>query len=146
MFFEPASLANWVYFRERTQGNSRKRQGIEGRVAYRYRRAQAVSTGYDRALVTIVDANLTTLITAYFLFQIGSGPVRGFGIVLAVGIVASMGFLLVVGMSRPGGLAYYLTVSEFIAAPWSISNAFASCAPSAVGAIDSSSTTERSSS
>ena len=52
--------------------------------------AQAVMTGYDRALVTIIDSNLTTLITAYFLFQIGSGPVRGFGITLAVGIVASM--------------------------------------------------------
>jgi SecD/SecF fusion protein len=52
--------------------------------------AQSIATGYDRALVTIVDANLTTLITAYFLFQIGSGPVRGFGITLAVGIVASM--------------------------------------------------------
>jgi len=52
--------------------------------------AQAVSTGYDRALVTIVDSNLTTLITAYFLFQIGSGPVKGFGITLAIGIIASM--------------------------------------------------------
>jgi len=52
--------------------------------------AQAITTGYDRALVTIIDANLTTLITAYFLFQIGSGPVRGFGITLAIGIIASM--------------------------------------------------------
>jgi len=52
--------------------------------------SQAISTGYDRALVTIVDSNLTTLITAYFLFQIGSGPVRGFGITLAIGIIASM--------------------------------------------------------
>ncbi len=52
--------------------------------------AQAVETGYDRALVTIIDANLTTLITAYFLFQIGSGPVRGFGITLAIGILVSM--------------------------------------------------------
>ncbi len=51
---------------------------------------QAIRTGYDRALVTIIDANLTTLITAYFLFQIGSGPVRGFGITLAIGIIASM--------------------------------------------------------
>ena len=40
--------------------------------------AQAVTTGYDRALITIIDSNLTTLITAYMLFQIGSGPVRGF--------------------------------------------------------------------
>jgi len=52
--------------------------------------AQALAAGYDRALVTIVDANLTTLITAYFLYQIGSGPVRGFGVTLAVGIVISM--------------------------------------------------------
>jgi SecD/SecF fusion protein len=52
--------------------------------------AQAVETGYDRALVTIIDANLTTLITAYFLFQLGSGPVRGFGITLAIGILVSM--------------------------------------------------------
>jgi len=52
--------------------------------------SQAVETGYDRALVTIIDANLTTLITAYFLFQIGSGPVRGFGITLAIGILVSM--------------------------------------------------------
>ena len=52
--------------------------------------AQAVMTGYDRALVTIIDSNLTTLITAYMLFQIGSGPVRGFGITLAIGILASM--------------------------------------------------------
>ncbi len=51
---------------------------------------QAIGIGFDRALVTIVDANLTTLITAYFLFQIGSGPVRGFGITLAIGIIASM--------------------------------------------------------
>ncbi|MGH7163260.1 MAG: protein translocase subunit SecD [Planctomycetota bacterium] len=52
--------------------------------------SQAVAAGYDRALVTIVDSNLTTLITAYFLFQMGSGPVRGFGVTLAVGIVVSM--------------------------------------------------------
>ncbi len=52
--------------------------------------AQAIESGYDRALVTIIDSNLTTLITAYFLFQIGSGPVKGFGVTLAIGIIASM--------------------------------------------------------
>jgi SecD/SecF fusion protein len=52
--------------------------------------AQAVALGFERALVTIIDANLTTLITAYFLFQLGSGPVKGFGVTLAIGIVASM--------------------------------------------------------
>jgi len=62
-----------------------KEEKAKGRTA-----AQAVATGYDRALVTIIDANITTLITAYMLFQIGSGPVRGFGITLAIGIIASM--------------------------------------------------------
>jgi cytochrome c-type biogenesis protein CcmE len=38
-------------------------------------------------------------------------------LLLGVGIVASMGFLLIVGMNRPGGLAYYLSVSEFVQAP-----------------------------
>jgi len=52
--------------------------------------AQSLSAAYDRALVTIVDSNLTTLITAYFLFQMGSGPVRGFGITLTLGILVSM--------------------------------------------------------
>jgi len=52
--------------------------------------AQAIGLGYERALVTIIDANLTTLITAYFLFQLGSGPVKGFGVTLAIGIIASM--------------------------------------------------------
>jgi SecD/SecF fusion protein len=52
--------------------------------------AQSLNAAYDRALVTIVDSNLTTLITAYFLFQMGSGPVRGFGITLTIGILVSM--------------------------------------------------------
>lgn len=50
---------------------------------------QAFTTGYQRAFWTIFDANLTTLITAYILYTFGTGPVKGFAIVLSIGIVAS---------------------------------------------------------
>ena len=50
----------------------------------------AVDAGYSRALTTIWDANITTLIAAILLFAFGSGPVRGFAVTLAVGIVTSM--------------------------------------------------------
>ncbi|MHC5010464.1 MAG: protein translocase subunit SecD [Planctomycetota bacterium] len=51
---------------------------------------RAVSEGYDRAFTTIVDANVTSLITAILLYAYGSGAVRGFAITLAIGLVASM--------------------------------------------------------
>jgi preprotein translocase subunit SecD len=50
----------------------------------------AITTGFDRALVTILDANITTFFVAIILFSFGSGPVQGFAITLAVGIVTSM--------------------------------------------------------
>ena len=50
----------------------------------------AVEAGYRRALTTIVDANVTTLIAAILLFEFGSGPVKGFAVTLAIGIVTSM--------------------------------------------------------
>lgn len=50
----------------------------------------AIHSGFDRALATIVDANLTTLIVGIILFTIGSGPVRGFAITLCIGILTSM--------------------------------------------------------
>ncbi len=49
----------------------------------------AVDTGFEQALSAIVDANLTTLITAIILFQFGTGPVRGFAVTLVIGIIAS---------------------------------------------------------
>ena len=49
----------------------------------------AVDEGFQHALSAIVDANLTTLITALILFQFGTGPVRGFAVTLSIGIVAS---------------------------------------------------------
>ncbi len=51
---------------------------------------RAVSEGYARAFTTIVDANVTSLITAFFLYQFGSGPVRGFAVTLMIGLLVSM--------------------------------------------------------
>jgi len=50
----------------------------------------AVEAGYARAFVTILDANLTTLITALVLYRFGTGPIRGFAVTLSIGILASM--------------------------------------------------------
>lgn len=52
--------------------------------------ARAIDLGYEKALSAIVDANLTTFITAAILFAVGSGPVRGFAITLGLGIVTSV--------------------------------------------------------
>ena len=52
--------------------------------------AQAVQAGYDRAFLTILDANVTTLFVALILLSIGSGPVAGFAVTLSIGIVTSM--------------------------------------------------------
>lgn len=50
----------------------------------------AIDAGYDRALTTIIDANVTTIIAALVLYQFGTGPIRGFATVLFWGIVISM--------------------------------------------------------
>jgi preprotein translocase subunit SecD len=50
----------------------------------------AISSGYARALSTIVDANITTLIAALVLFMFGTGPIKGFAITLSIGIMVSM--------------------------------------------------------
>lgn len=50
----------------------------------------SIMAGFDRAFVTILDSNLTTLIVAVILFAIGSGPVKGFAVTLAIGIITSM--------------------------------------------------------
>ncbi len=52
--------------------------------------ARAIELGYDRAMSAIVDANLTTIITAAILWFVGSGPVRGFATTLGIGIVTSV--------------------------------------------------------
>jgi preprotein translocase subunit SecD len=52
--------------------------------------AAAVDTGFNKALWTILDANITTLITAIVLFEYGSGPIKGFAVTLSVGILTSV--------------------------------------------------------
>ena len=51
---------------------------------------QAVQLGFDRALRTILDAHVTTLISAAFLFQFGTGPIKGFAVTLMVGLIANL--------------------------------------------------------
>jgi SecD/SecF fusion protein len=55
-----------------------------------------IVSGYNRAFLTILDANITTLITALILFQFGTGPVRGFATTLSIGILASLFTAIVV--------------------------------------------------
>ena len=50
----------------------------------------AVEAGYDRATLTILDANVTTLIAALVLFQFGTGPVKGFAVTLSLGVISSL--------------------------------------------------------
>ena len=50
----------------------------------------AVNAGFGKAILTIVDSNLTTIIAAAFLFLFGRGPVRGFAVTLAIGLIANM--------------------------------------------------------
>jgi preprotein translocase subunit SecD len=52
--------------------------------------ARAIELGYERALSAIIDANITTFITAVVLFTVGAGPVRGFAITLGIGIITSV--------------------------------------------------------
>jgi len=50
----------------------------------------AIKAGYEKALSTIIDANVTTLIAAVVLFSIGSGAVKGFAVTLTIGLLTSM--------------------------------------------------------
>ncbi len=67
----------------------------------------AIDAGYRRALTTIIDSNLTTLLAAIFLYSFGSGPIKGFAVTLSIGIVTSMfsaimltRFLIILWLSR----------------------------------------------
>jgi preprotein translocase subunit SecD len=50
----------------------------------------SIDLGYEKALSSIIDSNVTTLIAALFLFQFGTGPIRGFAVTLTIGLLASM--------------------------------------------------------
>ena len=50
----------------------------------------AIDSGFSKALKTILDANITTIIAAIVLFQFGTGPIKGFAVTLIIGIIASV--------------------------------------------------------
>ena len=65
----------------------------------------AIHAGFERAVATILDANLTTLIVALILYAVGTGPIKGFAVTLSVGIVTSM-FTAIVGTRAMVNLIY----------------------------------------
>ncbi|MFF6906619.1 protein translocase subunit SecD [Streptomyces sp. NPDC012389] len=90
----------------------------------------ALTTGFQKAFSAVADSNITTLLAAGLLFFLGSGPVKGFGVTLAIGVIASMFSALVIaralteiaagsrfvsdyrgvnGIARPGSVRTWLT-------------------------------------
>ncbi len=65
----------------------------------------AIQSGYEKAFSTIADANITTLIAAIVLYGMGTGPIKGFAITLAIGIVSSM-FTAIMGTRAVINLIY----------------------------------------
>jgi preprotein translocase subunit SecD len=59
----------------------------------------SIHAGYERAFLTIVDTNITTLIAGIALFLFGTGPIRGFAVVLCLGILTSMFSAIMVSRS-----------------------------------------------
>ncbi|MBD3646569.1 MAG: protein translocase subunit SecD, partial [Pseudomonadales bacterium] len=66
---------------------------------------KAIDSGFERAFVTIMDANLTTLLVAVILYSIGTGPVKGFAVTLSIGILTSM-FTAIMGTRAIVNLIY----------------------------------------
>ena len=65
----------------------------------------AIHSGYERAVSTILDANLTTLIVAVILYAVGTGPIKGFAVTLSIGILTSM-FTAIMGTRAIINLIY----------------------------------------
>lgn len=63
---------------------------IREELANGVRPKSAIVAGFDRAFSSIFDANITTLLVAFILFAIGTGPIKGFAVTLAIGIVSSL--------------------------------------------------------
>ena len=86
--------ANVLIF-ERIREEIRNNQAIQS----------AIDAGYNKAIITISDANITTLIAAVVLFAMGSGPIKGFAITLSIGILTSM-FTAIMGTRAVVNLVY----------------------------------------
>jgi len=65
----------------------------------------AIHAGFERAVATILDANITTLIVAVILYAVGTGPIKGFAVTLSLGILTSM-FTAILGTRALINLIY----------------------------------------
>lgn len=74
----------------------------------------AMDAGFDRALITIMDSNITTLMAALILFYLGTGPVKGFAVTLALGVILSMISAVIVTKY----MLHFLIYSNFTKNPW----------------------------
>lgn len=89
--------------------NSRIKEELENNFSPQ----KAISQGYDRAFITILDSNITTLLVTFILFVIGTGPVKGFAVTLSIGIICSM-FTAIVGTRALVNLVYGGRIVESI--------------------------------
>lgn len=74
----------------------------------------AMASGFDRALITIMDSNITTLMAAAILFYLGTGPVKGFAVTLALGVLLSMITAVIVTKY----MLRFLIYSNMTKTPW----------------------------
>lgn len=74
----------------------------------------AMASGFDRALITIMDSNITTLMAAAILFYLGTGPVKGFAVTLALGVLLSMITAVIVTKY----MLHFLIFSNITKNPW----------------------------
>jgi preprotein translocase subunit SecD len=73
----------------------------------------AIDAGYERATLTILDSNITTLIAALVLFQFGTGPVKGFAVTLSIGIISSVFTALVMTRIIFDFFLFYRKIKKF---------------------------------
>ena len=78
---------------------------IREELARRMSPQMAIDAGFERAVATILDANITTLIVAVILYAVGTGPIKGFAVTLSLGILTSM-FTAILGTRALVNLIY----------------------------------------
>ena len=78
---------------------------IREELARRMSPQMAIDAGFERAVATILDANITTLIVAVILYAVGTGPIKGFAVTLSLGIITSM-FTAILGTRALVNLMY----------------------------------------
>ncbi len=86
----------------------------------------SINAGFSRVFLTLLDTHISALIAAAFLFQFGTGPIRGFAVTLSVGLLSNIFtstfvsktlFELALAESPPGGDAFHLTAMQILKNP-----------------------------